>query len=150
MGLGWVSLCGGDECGASSSQGESTLPRSVLGRIHRRSGLRPRGLGSMCRSIPLSANTHDNTVGYGDARQGDPQHGTRPSSVYNDCEAVGFTSSLKVQSSPMKYSDAPLRVFRVLAMGLRVLQDMSRRQKGGCFCPLVWMFRVGWPAFHKH
>ena len=115
MGLGWVSLCGGDERGASSFQGESTLPRSVLGRIHRRSRPRSRGLGSMCRFIPLSANTHDNTVGYGDARQGDPQHGTRPSSVYNDCEAVGFISSLKVQSSPMKYSDAPLRVFRVLA-----------------------------------
>ena len=81
----------------------------------------------MCRSIPLSANTHDNTVGYGDARQGDPQHGTRPSSVYNDCEAVGNqVISLKVQSRPLKFSDAPLRVFRVLAIGLRVLQDMSR------------------------
>ena len=82
----------------------------------------------MCRSIPLSANTHDNTVGYGDARQGDPQHGTRPSSVYNDCEAVGFTSSLKVQSSPMKYSDAPLRVFRVLSLWVC---EFSRTCHGG-------------------
>ena len=69
VGFGWVSLCGGDEGGASSSQGESMLLCSVLGRIFRRSRPRSRGLGSMCRSIPQSANTHDNTVGNGDARQ---------------------------------------------------------------------------------
>ena len=97
-----MSLCGGDECGASGSQGEPALLRSVLGRIHRRLRLRSRGLGSMRRSIPLSANTHDNTVGYGDAWHGDPQHGSRPRTVYNDCEAVGFISSLKVQSRPFK------------------------------------------------
>ena len=118
VGFGWVSLCGGDEGGASSSQGESMQLRSVLGRIHRRSRRRSRVLGSMCRSIPLSANTHDNTVGYGDARQGNPQHGSRPRTVYNDCEAVGFTSNLKVQSRPLKFSDALLRVSRDLAIGL--------------------------------
>ena len=85
----------------------------------------------MRRSIPLSANTHDNTVGYGDAWHGDPQHGSRPRTVYNDCEAVGFISSLKVQSRPFKFSDAPLHVFRVLTIGLRVLRNMLRRRKGG-------------------
>ena len=89
----------------------------------------------MCRFIPLSANTHDNTVGYGDARQGDPQHGTRPSSVYNDCEAVGFTSSLKVQSSPMKYSDAPLRVFRVLRHGFASSPGQVTAAEGGVLLP---------------
>ena len=100
----------------------------------------------MCRSIPLSANTHDNTVGYGDARQGDPQHGTRPSSGYNDCEAVGFSGALRYSLgrstrrvhvvaclAGAKYPDVSLCVFT----GTRSLADRSE-----CI-GTRWRFRDG-------
>ena len=93
-----------------------------------------------------SLNAHDNTVGYGDAWQGDPQRRPLNGAAYNDCEAVGFSGALRYSLGRStrrahvvvclvgaKYPDVSLCVFT----GTRSLADRSE-----CI-GTRWRFRDG-------